>query len=83
MKSIFLSPEQLFDKPLPMFTTIGTEARASDLAVLTAPDDGFLLEGSSINDYIGEDASVDRFGRLAPCKVCATSSRWNSASGRR
>ena len=71
MKSIFLSPEQLFDKPLPMFTTIGTEARASDLAVLTAPDDGFLLEGSSINYYIGEDASVDRFGRLAPCKVCA------------
>ena len=71
MKSIFLSPEQLFDKPLPMFTTIGTEARASDLAVLTAPDDGFLLEGSSINYYIGEDASVDRFGRLVPCKVCA------------
>ena len=71
MKSIFLSPEQLFDKPLPMFTTIGTEARASDLAVLTAPDDGFLLEGSSINYYIGEDASVDRFGRLALCKVCA------------
>ncbi len=71
MKSIFLSPEQLFDKPLPMFTTVGTEARASDLAVLTAPDDGFLLEGSSINYYIGEDASVDRFGRLALCKVCA------------
>ena len=71
MKSIFLSPEQLFDKPLPMFTSVGTEARASDLAVLTAPDDGFLLEGGSINYYIGEDASVDRFGRLTPCKVCA------------
>ena len=54
-----------------MFTSVGTEARASDLAVLTAPDDGFLLEGGSINYYIGEDASVDRFGRLTPCKVCA------------
>ena len=71
MKSIFLSPEQLFEKPLPMFTIVGTAARASDLAVLTAHDDGFLLEGAAINYYIGEDAAVDRFGRLSPCKTCA------------
>ena len=71
MKSIFLSPEQLFEKPLPMFASVGTEARASDLAVLTAPDDGFLLEGDSINYFIGENASVDRFGRLSSCRVCA------------
>ena len=49
MKSIFLSPEQLFEKPLPMFSVVGTAARASDLAVLTALDDGFLLEGAAIN----------------------------------
>ncbi|MBQ8075517.1 MAG: ATP-binding protein [Oscillospiraceae bacterium] len=71
MKSIFLSPEQLFEKPLPMFSVVGTAARASDLAVLTALDDGFLLEGAAINYYIGDNAAVDRFGRLSPCKVCA------------
>ena len=71
MKSIFLSPEQLFEKPLPMFSVVGTAARASDLAVLTAQDDGFLLEGAAINYYIGDNAAVDRFGRLSPCKVCA------------
>ena len=42
MKSIFLSPEQVFDQPLPLFEKVGTAAPASDLALLTVPDDGFV-----------------------------------------
>ena len=71
MKSIFLSREQVFDQPLPMFATLGTAAKASDLAVLTAPDDGFLLESGSINYYLAGNDSVDRFGRLSEGGVCA------------
>ena len=71
MKSIFLSREQVFDQPLPMFATVGTAAKASDLAVLTAPDDGFLLESGSINYYLAGNDSVDRFGRLSEGGVCA------------
>ena len=44
MRSIFLSHEQVFDKPLPIFKTVGAAAPASDLALLTTPDDGFLHE---------------------------------------
>ena len=71
MKSIFLSREQVFDQPLPMFATVGTAAKASDLAVLTAPDDGFLLESGSINYYLAGNDSVDRFGRPSEGGVCA------------
>lgn len=71
MRSIFLSHEQVFDKPLPLFKTVGCAAPASDLALLTAPDDGFLFEpGGGINYYLA-DGSVDRFGRDDACAVCA------------
>ena len=71
MKSIFLSHEQLFDRPLPIFDKVGLAAPASDLALLTAPDDGFLHEtGGGINYYLAEDC-VDRFGRAASCAVSA------------
>ena len=41
MKSIFLSHEQVFERPLPFFRTVGAAAPATDLALMTAPDDGF------------------------------------------
>ena len=71
MKSIFLSPEQLFTDPLPVFTRVGTCAAANDFCLMTAPDDGFLIDDGGINYYIGSDACVDRFGRLENCSVCA------------
>ncbi len=72
MKSIFLSHEQLFDQRLALFETVGTAAPATDLALLTAADDGFTYEsGGGINYYIAEDLCVDRFGRENPCTVCA------------
>ena len=71
MKSIFLSPEQLFGDPLPVFAVAGTCAPANDFCLLTAHDDGFLYDDSGINYYIGSDACVDRFGRLEKCSVCA------------
>ena len=71
MKSIFLSHEQLFDKPLAIFDKVGTAAPASDLALLTTPDDGFLQEpGGGINYYLS-DGCADRFGRDSVCSVCA------------
>ena len=72
MKSIFLSPEQVFDQPLPLFEKVGTAAPASDLALLTVPDDGFVHEaGGGMNYYLAGDACVDRFGRRNPCTACA------------
>ena len=72
MKSIFLSHEQLFEKRLSLFDSLGAAAPGSDLALLTAPDDGFLTEnGGGINYYLAEGACVDRFGRDNPCAVCA------------
>ena len=72
MKSIFLSPEQVFDRPLPVFEKVGTAAPASDLALLTVPDDGFVYEaGGGMNYYLAGDACVDRFGRRNPCTYCA------------
>ena len=71
MKSIFLSPELLFEKRLPMFTAAGVLAAPTDFALMTTPDDGFLTEAGGINYYLGDEASVDRFGRLSPCAVCA------------
>lgn len=71
MRSIFLSHEQVFDKPLPLFKTVGTAAPAADLALLATPDDGFLHEpGGGINYYLA-DGCVDRFGRNDACAVCA------------
>ena len=72
MKSIFLSPEQVFDQPLPLFEKVGTAAPASDLALLTVPDDGFAHEaGGGMNYFLAGDACVDRFGRRNPCTACA------------
>ena len=63
MKSIFLSPEQVFDQPLPLFEKVGTAAPA---------DDGFVHEtGGGMNYYLAGDACVDRFGRRNPCTACA------------
>jgi hypothetical protein len=71
MKSIFLSPEQLFDQPLPLFASAGTTASANDFCLLTAPDDGFVFEQGGINYFLSGDACVDRFGRRNTCAVCA------------
>ena len=71
MKSIFLSPEQLFDRPLPLFASAGTTASANDFCLLTAPDDGFVFEQGGINYFLSGDACVDRFGRRNTCAVCA------------
>ncbi len=72
MKSIFLSPEQLFGKKLLLFQAAGTAASASDLALMTTPDDGFLTEsGGGINYYLSGESCVDRFGRESVCPSCA------------
>ena len=71
MKSIFLSPEQLFDRPLPLFASAGTTASANDFCLLTAPDDGFVFEQGGINYFLSGDTCVDRFGRRDTCAVCA------------
>ena len=70
MKSIFLSPEQVFDGALSVLDHVGAAAPASDLALLTAEDDGFLTDGRCINYYL-EDGVVSRFGNADPCAVCA------------
>ena len=71
MKSIFLSLEQVFGKPLPLLARVGAAAPASDLALMTAPDDGFLHEpGGGINYYLA-DGCADRFGRAGGADVCA------------
>ena len=71
MRSIFLSLEQVFQKPLALFAKVGTAAPAADPALLTAEDDGFLHEaGGGINYYLA-DGCVDRFGRAGSCAVCA------------
>ncbi|MBQ9662947.1 MAG: ATP-binding protein [Oscillospiraceae bacterium] len=71
MKSIFLSREQIFDQPLKAIEVVGAAAPATDLALLTAPDDGFLFEpGGGMNYYLADGACVDRFGRQNPCAVC-------------
>ena len=69
MKSIFLSHEQVFEKGL--LETVGTAAPATDLALLTTPDDGFVHEpGGGMNYFLAEGACVDRFGRANPCSIC-------------
>ncbi len=71
MKSIFLSHKQLFENPLPVFRTVGTMAQASDLAMITAPDDGFTLNCSNVNYFLSEGECCDRFGRDHVCENCA------------
>ncbi len=71
MRSIFLSPEQVFKKHLELLDNVGPAAPAADLALLTAEDDGFVIDGASINYYLDKDGSVDRFGRESDCGICA------------
>ena len=71
MRSIFLSHEQVFEKQLPIFKAVGTAAPASDLALLTTPDDGFLHEAEGGINYFLSDGCVDRFGRDGECGACA------------
>ena len=71
MKSIFLSPEQVFTHPLPAFRVFGASAAATDLVLLTTPDDGFTVDGGNVNYYLAGEACCDRFGRENPCAVCA------------
>ena len=71
MKSIFLSHRQLFESPLHLFRTVGTEAPASDLVLITIPDDGFTLNGKSVNYFLSGEDCVDRFGRDHRCATCA------------
>ena len=70
MKSIFLSPEQVFGQELPVLETVGAAAPAADLALLTAEDDGFLVDGRCINYFLSKGV-VSRFGTADPCSVCA------------
>ena len=71
MKSIFLSPEQLFENRLALFDNVGTAAPPTDMALLTADDDGFLTDAGGINYYLSGGKWVDRFGRCNPCDECA------------
>ncbi len=71
MKSIFLSPEQVFERPLPLFRAVGAAAAATDLVRLSTPDDGFTLDDGNVNYYLSGGACADRFGRAEPCAVCA------------
>ena len=71
MKSIFLSHRQLFEKPLPLFRTVGTTAQASDLVLSTMPDDGFTLSENCANYFLSGDDCVDRFGRDHRYGTCA------------
>ncbi len=70
MRLNFLSHEQVYGGLLPVLDKVGNAAPASDLALLTTADDGFLIDGPSINYYL-TDGVVDRFGRGDACDVCA------------
>jgi len=71
MRSIFLSPEQVFTKRLEIFESVGVAAPATDLALLTAVDDGFLTDSGCINYYISNESSVNRFGNEGWSSICA------------
>ena len=62
MRSIFLSPDMVFNQPISLLESVGASAPATDLALLTAEDDGFLVEGPSINYFLSDGACVNRFG---------------------
>ena len=71
MKSIFLSHKQLFENPLPLFRTVGTAAQASDLVLVTIPDDGFTLHDDHVNYFLSGGDCADRFGRDDRSSSCA------------
>ena len=71
MKSIFLSHRQLFENALPLFRTVGTMAQASDLVLVTMPDDGFTLSENCANYFLSGEDCVDRFGRDHKYSICA------------
>ena len=71
MKSIFLSPDQVFTRPLPLLEKVGAAAPATDLALLSVADDGFLTDNRCINYYLDEDGCVSRFGLADECAICA------------
>ena len=72
MRSTFLSHEQVFVRPLRFLKKLGAAAPASDLARMTAVDDGFLMDDTGgINYYLSDGSCVDRFGRMSPCETCA------------
>ena len=71
MRSTFLLPDEVFPQPLPLLETVGAAAPASDLALLTVADDGFLTDGRCINYYLGEGGCVNRFGQEDNCALCA------------
>lgn len=71
MKSIFLSPDQVFVRQLSVLTDVGAAAPAADLALLTAADDGFLTDGRCINYYLADGGCVNRFGQADECALCA------------
>lgn len=71
MKSIFLSHKQLFENPLPLFRAAGTAVRASDLVLVTIPDDGFTLSGDRVNYFLSGGDCADRFGRDQVSSICA------------
>ncbi len=71
MKSIFLSHKQLFENPLPLFRAAGAAVHASDLVLITIPDDGFVLSGDRVNWFLSGDDCADRFGRDQRSSNCA------------
>ena len=71
MKSIFLSHKQVFGNPLPLFRAVGPMAQASDLVLVTIPDEGFTFSENSVNYYLSGGDCVDRFGRDHRSNTCA------------
>ena len=71
MKSIFLSHKQLFENPLPLFRAAGAAVRATDLVLVTIPDDGFTLSDDRVNWFLSGGDCADRFGRDHVSSSCA------------
>ena len=71
MKSIFLSHEQLFGNPLPLFRRVGTAVPAGDLVLAAAEDDGFTFSSGCVNYYLSGEDCADRFGRDSKSGICA------------
>ena len=61
----------MFENPLPLFRTVGRAAQASDLVLVTIPDDGFTLSENSVNYFLSGGDFADRFGRSSKCSNCA------------
>ena len=70
MKSIFLSHKQMFENPLPLFRTVGRAAQASDLVLVTIPDDGFTLSENCANYFCrAKTALTDSAATTDPVSV--------------